>query len=239
MMSEPIKRMTRAESHFKVIDIFKMLPKGSILDIPAGQGALAVDLQDIGFKVTCGDIDPKHFQAQGIENVRIDLNARLPFADESFDYIACVAGLHRVWNLNMPISEFRRILKPNGYLIVSIPNYSNISSRIKFMLRGSISRSVNIQSFDQHTDEQSSLFRSNLFYPQLKTLMVKNGFNILDLYRDKAKKSALIYLPLIMLVKLLGIFSSAKTIRESCLSEMSSGSVLSGGNNIIIVCRKK
>jgi SAM-dependent methyltransferase len=214
--------MTREESHFKVIEISKNLKRGTILDVPAGQGALAVDLQRMGFAVVCADIDPGHFKVEGIENFYADLNKTLPFEDASFDYICCVAGLHRVWNLRSTIKEFGRVLKKNGYLIISIPNYSNIDRRIKFLFRGSLSKSVNLQSFDQHAKEQSAFFRSNLLYPQLKTILLKNNFNILSLYKDKTKKSSIAFFPMILLIKLYKFFSPKKTAKEHFLDDMSS-----------------
>ncbi len=78
-MNNTLKRMTREESHFKVIEIFRSLERGTVLDVPAGQEALAVDLQKMGFKVTCGDIDLSHFKAKGIENLYVDLNKVLHF----------------------------------------------------------------------------------------------------------------------------------------------------------------
>jgi SAM-dependent methyltransferase len=230
--------MTREESHFKIVEIFQNFRRGTVLDVPAGQGALAVDLNNMGFKVTCGDIDPSHFKAEGIENLYVDLNKALPFKNESFDYVACVAGLHRIWNLNMAISEFNRILKKDGCLVVSIPNYSNIDRRIKFLFRGSLSKSVNLQSFDQHTDDRNAYFRSNLFYAQLKTILMKNKFNVLRLHKDKTKKSSVVFFPLIIFIKLCNFFASKKTTDEFFLSDMSSPAILMGGNNIIIVCQK-
>lgn len=236
-MSLELRRMTREESHFKIVEILKHYEKGVVLDIPSGEGALAKDLKGMGFKVICSDIDPKHFKAEGIENNYADLNQVLPFGNKSFDYVVCAAGLHRIWNLNKPLSEFRRILKDNGYLLVSIPNFSNIERRIKFFFRGSLSKSVNLQNFDQHTDHPAAFFRSNLFYPQLKRLLVRNHFKVLQIHRDKTKKSSIMWLPIIGFIKLTRFFSSKKVNDEYSLDEMSAFNILGGGNSIIIVCQ--
>jgi len=236
-MSPELKRMTREESHFKTIEVLKNFERGVVLDIPSGGGALANDLKEMGFKVTCGDIDPTHFKAEGIENIYADLNQVLPFENESFNYVVCVAGLHRIWNLNRPISEFRRILKPNGYLLLSIPNYSNIERRIQFFFRGSISKSVNLQSFNQHTDHPAAFFRGTLFYPQLKTLLTRNHFKMLQIHRDKTKKSSIMWLPMIGFIKLTCFFSSKKVKGGYYLDDMSAFNILGGGNNIILVCQ--
>jgi SAM-dependent methyltransferase len=237
-MAPELERMTREESHFKVLELFRDFERGTVLDIPSGTGALAMDLKEIGFRVTCGDIDPALFKAEGIENIYADLNDVLPFENELFEYVVCVAGLHRIWNLNKPLSEFRRILKQKGYLVISFPNYSNIERRISFFFRGSLSKSVNLQSFDQHTDHQAAFFRGNLFYPQLKTLLMKNHFNVLRIDRDKTKKSSVVGLPLVALIKLARFLNSKKVKDGYSLNEMSAFNIVGGGNNIIVVCQK-
>ncbi|MEA2102046.1 MAG: class I SAM-dependent methyltransferase, partial [Thermodesulfobacteriota bacterium] len=79
--------------HTKVINHFRNLPKGKVLDLPCGPGALSKALKDMGHDVIAGDIHPEHMQAQGIQAQFCDMNTKLPFKDKAFDYIACVEGI--------------------------------------------------------------------------------------------------------------------------------------------------
>jgi SAM-dependent methyltransferase len=45
----------------------------------------------------------------------------LPFSNASFDSVICFEVLEHVFNINEVISEIKRVLKPGGYLLISVP----------------------------------------------------------------------------------------------------------------------
>lgn len=45
----------------------------------------------------------------------------LPFADETFDAVVSFEVLEHVFNIDEVLTEIRRVLKPNGQLLISIP----------------------------------------------------------------------------------------------------------------------
>ena len=45
----------------------------------------------------------------------------LPFHNDSFDSVVCFEVLEHVFNINDVISEIKRVLKPGGYLLISLP----------------------------------------------------------------------------------------------------------------------
>lgn len=52
-----------------------------------------------------------------------DLNVvPLPFADESFDVVVCLEVLEHIVKQAEAVSEFRRVLRPGGYLLLSVPD---------------------------------------------------------------------------------------------------------------------
>ncbi len=45
----------------------------------------------------------------------------LPFADQTFDVILCTEVLEHIWEPTKAMREFARVLKPDGYLLLSVP----------------------------------------------------------------------------------------------------------------------
>jgi hypothetical protein len=70
--------LARDGVHEKVIEYLKDKPRGPILDIPTGFGALARKLSGINFAVSCCNIDADQFSAQGLKMNRGDLNGKFP-----------------------------------------------------------------------------------------------------------------------------------------------------------------
>src|SRR5215510_6839984 len=82
--------------HDTVVSLLAKLPRGALLDIPAGEGALAARLIDAGFEVRCCDLYPEIFRLSGVEIERGNLDADLPFSDNSFAYVTCLEGLEHI-----------------------------------------------------------------------------------------------------------------------------------------------
>src|SRR6476469_9610818 len=116
--------------------ILKDRPRGRLLDVPAGEGALALRLKNAGFDVHCSDLYPAMFKLREIEIRQGDLDGRLPYDDRAFDDIVCVEGLEHIENPANAIREFARLLVSGGQLIVSVPNILNIEERLKWLFSG-------------------------------------------------------------------------------------------------------
>ncbi len=78
MDGQNIRPLARDEVHEKIIAYLADKPRGRILDVP-GHGALAKRLREIGFTVSCCDIELGQFLAKGLTVKRGDLNERLPY----------------------------------------------------------------------------------------------------------------------------------------------------------------
>ena len=98
----------------QIVETLSKETRGTLLDIPAGNGALAVRLKEKGFQVSCGDINPSAFKVQGIEVKKVDLSQSIPFPDKTFDFVTCIDGLEHVENPANAIREFSRIMNPGG-----------------------------------------------------------------------------------------------------------------------------
>ena len=108
-----------------------------VLDLGCRSGALTRHFLE-GNEVVGLDVDRAALakaQALGIEPVEGDVEDPLPFADASFD--AVVAG-ELLEHLQLPealVLEARRVLRPGGVLVGSVPNAFRLQSRLRF-LRG-------------------------------------------------------------------------------------------------------
>lgn len=108
-----------------------------VLDLGCRSGALTRHFLE-GNEVVGLDVDRAALakaEALGIEPVEANVEQPLPFADGSFD--AVVAG-ELLEHLQLPealLAEARRVLRPGGMLVGSVPNAFRLQSRLRF-LRG-------------------------------------------------------------------------------------------------------
>jgi SAM-dependent methyltransferase len=108
-----------------------------VLDLGCRSGALTQHFLD-GNTVVGLDVDAAALEKAavlGIEPVQANVEEPLPFDNGSFD--AVVAG-ELFEHLQFPdalVSEIRRVLRPGGVLVGSVPNAFRVQSRLRF-LRG-------------------------------------------------------------------------------------------------------
>lgn len=106
-----------------------------VLDLGCRSGALTRRFLE-GNSVVGLDVDPVALEkaaALGIEPVRADVEEPLPLEDGSFD--AVVAG-ELFEHLRFPdalVGEIRRVLRPGGVLVGSVPNAFRVQSRLRFL----------------------------------------------------------------------------------------------------------
>ena len=218
---------------------------GRLLDVPAGEGALAQRLQKKGFEVSCCDLYPEIFKLENVENRHGNLDARLPFDDGSFEYVVCVEGLEHIENPANAIREFSRLLVPEGQLIVSVPNILNIEERLKWLFSGytshfkPLSRSARKQIEAEFAGmEEIALHANPIGYSEVRYLLEKNGFGLDGVFIDKRKKNSWAFLPLAAVIRLASRFASAEKRSSRWADELNADEVLLGGNTLIFSAQK-
>jgi len=87
------------------------------LDIGCREGYQTIYLQKKGYHVTSIDIE-KIIP----ECIVMNVDKKLKFKDNSFDLIWCSEVIEHLKNPAFSISEFRRVLKPGGRMILTTPN---------------------------------------------------------------------------------------------------------------------
>lgn len=246
MTNGPAKPLAHEAIYSSVENILEAQPDGRLLDVPAGEGALAARLMRLGFDVKCCDLHPEMFRLAQVEIKQGDLSRTLPYPDYSFDYVACIEGLEHIENPHQALREFSRILRNRGQLILSIPNTLNIEERLKWLLFGYTSHFKPLsREFLEGLGEEFvgvediALHINPIPYSELRYILEKYGFEILGLHRDKPKKNSWAYLPIVALIRMLNRFQSAARRRERWSAELQSDEVLLGGNTLIIHAVKR
>jgi len=238
-----------ALAHEAIYDTVEKLvngsPRGRLLDVPAGEGALAVRLSDMGFDVSCCDLYPEIFRVDGIEIRSGNLDMRLPYDDATFDRVVCVEGLEHIENPSNAISEFSRILEPGGTLIVSVPNIMNIEERLKWLVSGYTShfKPLSVEALAEirrnyPNMEEIALHVNPIGYSEVRFLLEKYGFQLMGTHRDKPKANSWAFKPLVGLIRLINRFSSSSKRGSRWSHELNSDEVLLGGNTLIFEAKK-
>ena len=110
----------------------------SVLDLGGRDGTLTRHFID-GNQVTIGDIDAaalayarEHYE---VSTTELNLNERLPFECDRFDVIVMAEVLEHLPYPQITLSEVKRILRPGGQFIGSIPLAYHLKDRWQ-VLRG-------------------------------------------------------------------------------------------------------
>jgi SAM-dependent methyltransferase len=73
--------------------------------------------------------------AAGLDARIVHDAAELPFASDSFDSALCIEVLEHLFAPDRAVAEIRRVLRPGGKLVISVPNVAYWRLRV-FLLRG-------------------------------------------------------------------------------------------------------
>ncbi len=223
------------EIHFKIVDMFKNKPRGKVLDFPAGTGRLSWMLHNEGFAVTAADIGIDSFCNPEIPVFKGDLDGRFPFDDGFFDYAFCIEGPEHVENIYHTFREFGRVLKKDGLLTMSYPNYSHLEARLRNVFYG-ILEPVEPYS-DQDHKNNGHINRPP--YALLKMALNYAGLEIETIESAKTKSNQLLLMPMALMIFLFTKIKGEKGRRKYWLDESNAWNVLMGGNSLIISARKR
>jgi ubiquinone/menaquinone biosynthesis C-methylase UbiE len=241
---ENLQIIAHEKTHRKALKILASFPgRGHVLEIPAGEGALAWQLRKLGYNVTAGDIDPKFFKVGPIPCIKIDLNLEFPIESERFDYISCIEGIEHLQDQFAFIRECHRVLKPGGALVLSTPNILNMASRLKYLLTGFYSlvpRPINEFSLVPVFDHINPVT-----YYQLRYMLHTQGFEITRVETDLRRRSA----AALYILKPLVRFASWRTMRKERdpqqreanrqIRRIMASPTIMLGRTLILVARKK
>lgn len=112
----------------------KSYSKGSkILELGCSGGILIKELNEGGFTNVYGlDISKEAIdkcKEKGIKNVKAADAIKTGFKDKEFDIIIASDVLEHIKDENKAVNEWKRLLKPNGTLIVFVPAFMSLWSK--------------------------------------------------------------------------------------------------------------
>jgi len=231
---------SRPEIHVKIAELLEPMPRGKVLDLPTGSGALAYRLHKAGFDVVGCDIMPENFVPTDVlQVVPGDLRQRFPFDAQTFDLACFIEGPEHAENPYHAFREFARVLKVGGRLILSIPNYANIEQRLKFVMHGCSERAVSGERFERDFGGNPAMLHvSPLTYTELRFFLEANGFEIRRIEKDKFKPKQLLLWPLAALIQLAGRLAGQRGREKYFSDQANSNAVLLGGNTLILIAER-
>ena len=204
-MASLLQHLRERDIAFWKADWFARQPRGRVLDIPAGKGDDSRSLVALGYDVVPADLFPETFDTKiGVKCVPADLAARLPFDDESFDYVLSSEAIEHLPDQLAMLREHARVLRPRAKLFLTTPNLLSLRARAAFMLTGN-------RAFKTWVDEITSvwgyedgrIYHGHAFlisYLQLRYLLWHSGLRIVEVVRNRFSWTSIALLPLVPFV---------------------------------------
>lgn len=140
----------KSASHYVTNDVIYAMIKPAIkkdfriLDFGAGNGHMAQRIgntaESAGIEPTscifpC-EIVPEDFKYEKVKCTKIDTDSQIPFEENFFDIVYAIEVLEHTAKPYDFFMEAFRVLKPNGILIISVPNLMHILSRFSILFNG-------------------------------------------------------------------------------------------------------
>lgn len=177
--------------------IRKHIPEGALLlDAGCGEGAFTKRLINTDYRVVATDIDTERFVPEEVPLVRADLNSALPFEASTFDAVVALEVVEHLDCWGHFVRETHRILKDGGFLLLSLPNILNLSSRLRYFFHGYPSLYSKKRLEEDHRHIHIALIPA----PFLRSVAEKTGFRAVEFITDRHRRSALVLTPIIPLM---------------------------------------
>ncbi len=202
--------------HAAVQKAVQRLPRGSLLDVGAGQGAFSLWAANAGFAVTAVDVDASMFRVPGIDCAEADLGGPWPFAERQFDLVVAVEVMEHVENHYHFLRQCARACKPGGHIVISTPNCHSIESRLNYMLTGYDDCAP--RPIDHQNPKFGSIYMEHIHPVPISTMELGlriNGCRIEQLHFSRHRKLSRCLLPVLY------PFLWWRTYRQLVLSERS------------------
>jgi len=192
--------------------LLRKLPKGRLVELGAGHGAMSDWARNEGFDVTALDVDPRLFEPAGIAVVRADLNRPFPLDDRCTDVVVAIEVIEHLENLFAFFREVFRILKSDGHVVFSTPNEHNLESRWSYFVSGFYENSREVIHED---DPELSMRHINLVpLSQLEFAWRRAGLCYVDFEVNRCRRLALLLLPMVYPLQTLTLRNRLRKVKD-------------------------
>jgi 2-polyprenyl-3-methyl-5-hydroxy-6-metoxy-1,4-benzoquinol methylase len=173
------------------IPALNLPPHAHVLDAPCGGlAALTLALQKFGLSAVGADVDLDAATCLGSSFVQANLDAPLPWRDETFDAVFSTEGIEHLENQFAFLRELHRILKPGGILVLTTPNITALRSRMRFFASGFFGRdSRPMNESSRHPFHHIGL----LTFPELRYALHTSGFQLTAVSHTHIKPVSYLY----------------------------------------------
>ena len=161
-----------------------------ILDIPCGEGAFTKRLQERNIDIVSADC----VHTIKLPDTRFEtanMNDTLPFEEGYFDGIVCIDGIEHIEKQFDFVRECNRILKKDGYLIISTPNISALRSRFRWLITGFHGKCKTPLNEKCPTPADHI---NMISFPELRYILETNGFTVKKITTNRVKLVSWLYL---------------------------------------------
>ncbi len=174
--------------HKYVTEYIRSLPDLSgknVLDIPCGDGRASYEFKKKGANVIALDLFPDFMKLPDLSAEYADLSEILPLESRTIDYIICQEGIEHIPNQLQVLEEFNRVLRKDGILLITTPNYSHVRARLShFLLETDLWKRMPPTEIDGiwfTENNGDKLYFGHLFLMRvqhLQTLLTFTGFKV-------------------------------------------------------------
>ena len=132
-----------------------------ILDLGCGEGVLVEEMAKKGYDII--GLDANYESAKVLRREITNTG----FGENSFDITLCLDVLEHLSfdEQEKAVDEIKRILKPEGTLVLTLPNLAHLASRFSFLFLGKLLRTSEAERHkgDRPIDEYLKLLKSKNF----------------------------------------------------------------------------
>lgn len=199
----------------------ELFKNSTVLDFPAGNGVTSSQLHNIGARVIAMDLFPEFFRDKKIECIKADLSKDIKLADNSVDWVICQEGVEHMPNQISIFSEFNRVTKIGGKLLITTPNYSNLRSKLSYMLTESelFNRLMPPNEYDSiwHSRDSSDIYFGHINLigiARLRLFALINGYKIIKVHGTRVNYTAFLLFILLYPLILVSSFSAYRRFKR-------------------------
>lgn len=181
-----LESMPNGFPDLKIVDYNKNVTNKNILSIGGGNCAdiwfltkhnqvASVDASLVGVELA-----KKH----GVNSVLGDVSSGLPFSDKLFDVVILKDILEHIYNPIILLEESKRVLKDDGYIILSLPNHFYWPFRMKMLFGGNMIWKTMLHNHKNDFEEWNYMHIRFFTWAGVKKMVKLNGLKVDKAYWD-------------------------------------------------------